>query len=77
MSSNKDNTIFEKTSFLQGINSPFIEELYFNYLKDPNLIPQSWKDFFIKAGLDNIISMQYGAKEKWEGTLIVLGNKKT
>jgi 2-polyprenyl-3-methyl-5-hydroxy-6-metoxy-1,4-benzoquinol methylase len=38
---------------------------------------QSWKDFLIKADLDNIFSMQYGAKENWEGTLIVLGNKKT
>ena len=28
MASNKENIIFEKTSFLHGNNSPFIEQLY-------------------------------------------------
>jgi len=46
MTSNKDNTIFEKTSFLQGSNSPFIEDLYLQYLKEPKNIPKSWADFF-------------------------------
>ena len=46
MASNKDNITFEKTSFLQGGNSPFIKELYLQYLKDPTTIPQSWKEFF-------------------------------
>ena len=46
MSSNKDNTIFEKTSFLQGVNSPFIKELYLKYLSNPKSIPQSWLEFF-------------------------------
>ena len=46
MAVNKDNNIFEKTSFLQGYNSPFIEELYSRYLKNPESIPQSWVDFF-------------------------------
>ena len=35
MASNRDNIIFEKTSFLQGSNSPFIKELYLQYLKNP------------------------------------------
>jgi len=50
MTSNKKNTIFEKTSFLQGINSSFIKELYLKYLNDPKSIPQSWLEFF--DGLD-------------------------
>ena len=33
MASNRDNKIFEKTSFLQGSNSPFIKELYLKYLE--------------------------------------------
>ena len=51
MASIKDNTIFDKTSFLQGINSPFIEEQYLKYLKNPNSVPISWKEFF--DGLDD------------------------
>ena len=50
MTSNKNNIIFEKTSFLQGSNGPFIKEVYLQYLENPANIPQSWKDFF--DGLD-------------------------
>ena len=50
MASNRDNLNFEKTSFLQGGNSPFIKELYLKYLNNPKSIPQSWVDFF--DGLD-------------------------
>jgi 2-oxoglutarate dehydrogenase E1 component len=50
MTSNKDNIIFEKTSFLQGGNSPFIKELYLKYINDPKSIPESWVEFF--NGLD-------------------------
>ena len=50
MSDNKNNIVFEKTSFLQGSNSPFIEELYLKYLENPKSIPQSWLEFF--DGLD-------------------------
>ena len=46
MTSNRDNIIFEKTSFLQGSNSTFIKELYLKYLNNPKSIPQSWIEFF-------------------------------
>ena len=46
MTSDKNNIIFEKTSFLQGSNSSFIKELYVKYLNNPKSIPQSWVDFF-------------------------------
>ncbi len=46
MTLNEDNIIFEKTSFLQGSNSPFIKELYLKYLYNPESIPQSWVEFF-------------------------------
>ena len=50
MTSIKDNIIFDKTSFLEGSNSSFIEELYLNYIKNPENVPQSWREFF--DGLD-------------------------
>ena len=46
MTSNGKNITFEQTSFLQGSNSPFIEELYLKFLNDPNSIPESWAEFF-------------------------------
>ena len=50
MTSSRNNIIFEKTSFLHGGNSPFIKELYLQYLKNPTTVPQSWREFF--DGLD-------------------------
>ena len=46
MASDKDNLIFEKTSFLHGNNSSFIKEMYLNYLNNPKSISQSWVEFF-------------------------------
>jgi len=46
MASNTNNSNLEKTSFLQGSNSNFIKEQYLRYLKNPENIPVSWKEFF-------------------------------
>ena len=45
MSSSK-NKIFQTTSFLSGMNSSYIDELYEKYVKDPQSIQESWRDFF-------------------------------
>ncbi len=50
MAANRNNIVFEKTSFLQGVNSPFIKELYLKYLQNPKTVPESWREFF--NGLD-------------------------
>jgi len=55
MASKIDNSILEKTSFLQGVNSTFIKEMYLNYLKDSSKIPQSWISFFDGLGEDQEI----------------------
>ena len=38
---------------------------------------KEWKNFLIEADLNNVDVSQYGKKEQWQGTLILLGNKKT
>ena len=45
MSSSK-NKIFQTTSFLSGMNSSYIDDLYEKYVKDPQSIEESWRDFF-------------------------------
>ena len=45
MSSSK-NKILQTTSFLTGMNSSYIDELYEKYAKDPQSIQESWRDFF-------------------------------
>ena len=46
MSSFENNIKFKKTSFLSGINSEFINQLYSDYLSDPKSLPEGWKKFF-------------------------------
>ena len=46
MSANKNNNIFEKTSFLGNNSSEFVETLYADYLNDPKNIPEQLKFFF-------------------------------
>jgi 2-oxoglutarate dehydrogenase E1 component len=46
MSSSDNNTIYKKTSFLTGSNSEFINEFYADYISDPSLLPESWRNFF-------------------------------
>ncbi len=53
MTLDKEKSPYEKTSFLQGNNSAFIEEMYLQYIKNPNDIPQSWKSFFDNLGEDH------------------------
>ena len=33
-------------SYLFGSNAPYIEELYENYLNDPNSVDEHWKQYF-------------------------------
>ena len=46
MSKLSDNEIFEKTSFLHGTNSAFIEQMYEKYLHNPLSVPTDWQIFF-------------------------------
>jgi len=46
MSANKNNNIFEKTSFLGNNSSEFVETLYADYLNNPDKLPEQWKIFF-------------------------------
>jgi 2-oxoglutarate dehydrogenase E1 component len=46
MSKLPDNKIFEKTSFLHGTNSAFIEQMYEKYLINPISVPADWQIFF-------------------------------
>ena len=42
MSVNKNNNIFEKTSFLGNNSSEFVEGLYTDYLKNPDKLPENY-----------------------------------
>ena len=62
MSSIKDNDIYKKTSFLAGVNSRQIEELYTQYLENPSSLTSDWRNFFQGLGDEekNIIDNSNG-----------------
>ncbi len=62
MSSIKDNDIYKKTSFLAGVNSKQIEELYTQYLENPSSLTSDWRNFFQGLGDEekNIIDNSNG-----------------
>ena len=62
MSTVKNNNIFEKTSFLGGNSSQFIEELYSQYVQNPESISSEWKEFFdgLKDKKEEIVNTAKG-----------------
>ncbi len=62
MSANKNNNIFEKTSFLGNNSSEFIEELYAQYITNPQGLTDEWKEFFkgLKDNKESIINTVNG-----------------
>ena len=46
MSRQDANAAFALSSFLQGTNAPYIDDLYARYEKDPNSVDADWQAFF-------------------------------
>src|SRR3954467_14482238 len=46
MSRQDANAAFALSSFLQGTNATYIDEIYARYEKDPSSVDAEWQDFF-------------------------------
>ena len=82
MSTVKNNNIFEKTSFLGGNSSEFIEELYADYLSRPHSLPSEWQEFFrgLNDGKEDVLKTVSGpswAPEKKKKRYLFNGDKTT
>ena len=63
MTSSQINEIFDKTSFLHGVNTAYIEEMFEKFQTDPNNVPTDWKEFFL--GITHNIKNQNSLKASW------------
>ena len=63
MTSSQINEIFDKTSFLHGINAAYIEEMFEKFQSNPNSVPSDWKEFF--TGITDNIKKQNNLKASW------------
>ncbi|WP_116130794.1 2-oxoglutarate dehydrogenase E1 component [Tropicimonas sp. IMCC34043] len=50
MTEHSKNDIFHASSFLQGQNAEYIEQLYARYAEDPASVEPDWADFFRQLG---------------------------
>ena len=44
------NEIFEATSFLNGTNAAYVEQMYAAWLANPTSVDQGWQDYFAQSG---------------------------
>ncbi|KAA9005238.1 2-oxoglutarate dehydrogenase E1 component [Histidinibacterium aquaticum] len=50
MTDQSPNDVFHASSFLQGQNADYIEQLYAKYSDDPGAVDESWREFFSSLG---------------------------
>jgi 2-oxoglutarate dehydrogenase E1 component len=60
------NEILEATSFLSGANAPFIEQLYAQYLANPDAVDPSWRAWFAELGQKELSPTQLGRGPEWK-----------
>jgi 2-oxoglutarate dehydrogenase E1 component len=50
MNDHSDNDQFHASSFMQGHNAEYLEQLYAQYAKDPTAVDAAWAEFFAQLG---------------------------
>ncbi|HTC83053.1 MAG TPA: hypothetical protein VK683_01810, partial [Rhizomicrobium sp.] len=60
------NEIFEATSFLNGTNAAYVEQMYAAWLADHNSVDASWQAYFSQAGDQTLSPTQLGRGPGWK-----------
>ncbi|WP_417719258.1 2-oxoglutarate dehydrogenase E1 component [Salipiger sp.] len=53
MTDQSSNDIFHASSFMQGANAEYLEQMYARYASDPNAVDAAWQEFFRALGDDD------------------------
>ncbi len=65
MTEQSPNDLFKASSFLQGHNAEYIEQLYARYAEDPNAVDEAWAAFFAELGDDGADAQAEAAGPSW------------
>ncbi|QQA42454.1 2-oxoglutarate dehydrogenase E1 component [Pelagovum pacificum] len=65
MTEQSPNDVFHASSFLQGANADYIEQLYAKYADDPSAVDNSWQEFFRSLGDDETEAKAEAAGPSW------------
>jgi 2-oxoglutarate dehydrogenase E1 component len=52
MTEQSPNDVFRNTSFMQGHNAAYLEQMYARYAEDPGAVDEAWAEFFHALGDD-------------------------
>ncbi|MEX5728235.1 2-oxoglutarate dehydrogenase E1 component [Rhodovulum iodosum] len=65
MTEQSPNDAFHGSSFLQGHNAEYIEQLYARYANDPDAVDSAWREFFESLGDDEVSVKREAAGPSW------------
>ncbi|MEO3413345.1 2-oxoglutarate dehydrogenase E1 component [Roseovarius sp. CAU 1744] len=65
MTDQSPNDQFHASSFMQGHNAEYLEQLYARYANDPNAVDEAWQAFFRQLGDDEVSVKQEAAGPSW------------
>ncbi|MEP3346583.1 MAG: 2-oxoglutarate dehydrogenase E1 component [Litoreibacter sp.] len=65
MTEQSSNDQFHASSFMQGHNAEYLEQLYARYANDPNAVDEGWRDFFKALGDADLDVKQEAAGPSW------------
>src|SRR5205809_2211444 len=60
------NEILEATSFLNGTNAAFVEQMYAAWLANPASVDDSWQSYFSQVGDQGLSPTQLGRGPAWK-----------
>ncbi|MDV4145065.1 2-oxoglutarate dehydrogenase E1 component [Shimia sp. FJ5] len=66
MTDQSPNDIFHASSFMQGHNAEYLEQMYARYANDPNAVDEAWRDFFRQLGDDDMSVKREAAGPSWQ-----------
>ncbi|WP_300551002.1 2-oxoglutarate dehydrogenase E1 component [Roseovarius sp.] len=65
MTEQSPNDQFHASSFMQGHNAEYLEQLYARYANDPNAVDEAWQSFFAQLGDGEIDVKKEAAGPSW------------
>ena len=68
MTDQSANDLFHASSFMQGHNAEYLEQLYARYANDPNAVDAAWQEFFRQMGDADLDVKKEAAGPSWART---------
>ena len=65
MTDHSPNDQFHASSFMQGHNAEYLEQLYARYANDPSAVDEAWQEFFRAMGDDDMSVKAEAAGPSW------------